>query len=481
MAEPLTPFPYDGLPNEVKFMIWEEFVKAEPASRIVPLNVSVGDSVPEDDDTYWLALSIMPLKRLISPALVLDTISRKVALRHYRTRIHIYEMPMPIQWQSFEEWDEEWEEGMQNLSREQAGFWGQTVWASREGWSDRIEYWTTCRAASDMCSGPVEDDDIDTFGDDETNDDSIGDGVSVGGNESNSDSDSNSEGNDKSDSDKEDGEADDDVEYDIHRGCIYLDLATDRFLPFSQWDNIWARERSYYGLRELSDAITDFKYNGVALDESTFRDILARRPPVLRNASAHLSDEVLMGIRHVVFPSYPPPQPWNPSNPWPIEADPEQDITAINTPGTPLHAPKTWPAPSWTRTLPGAFGATPSSTMWGFAANDTLYRSFWDDIEDKGPEHLYIQRATRVNNASDPEDWDLVWGGGNANHDDGTSSDDSDDDGDSNDDGTDANSDEEGGNSSEEESDFDMGSYIDEGGFSDANSSDDDNDDESWE
>ncbi|KAK8026399.1 hypothetical protein PG991_003455 [Apiospora marii] len=460
MAEPSTPFPYDRLPNEVKFLIWEEFVKAEAASRIVPLNISPGDYGNEDElpGDYWLVPSIMPLKRLVSPALELDTISRKVALRHYCTRINIYEMPIPIyKWQSFEEWEEDQHRFVPE---------SRAVWASRDAWTDKIENCTSDSTCEAMCLGPIEDD-MSYFADvDDTNYFSDDNGTNYfGDDEANNDSAGDEQSGDEDDIEDADYIEDDDCSvYEDWCGCVYLDLATDRFLPFSLWDNIWPGVRRPYGLRELSDAIADFKYNGVALDETTFRDILARRPPVLRNASAHLSDEVLMGIRHVVFPSLPPPGTnHNSSNPWSIEADPEEDITAINTPelGSGFLA----------RTLPGAFGATPSSTTWGFAANSAVCRSFWDDIEDKGPEHLYIQQATVVNNGSDPEDWELVWGGGNANNNDESSGEDNDDDGGSSDDY-------DGGDTgSDADSDFEMGGYSDEN-IGDGSSSDGDSDDE---
>ncbi|KAK8041715.1 hypothetical protein PG993_006238 [Apiospora rasikravindrae] len=95
-----------------------------------------------------------------------------------------------------------------------------------------------------------------------------------------------------------------------------------------------------------------------------------------------------MGIRHVVFPSYPPPrshfdedEEGRPAaNPWRLEADPEdeEDDSTINFPGEDLYAPAIWPSAAWARTLPGAFGATPSSTTWGFRANDEMYRAFFD-------------------------------------------------------------------------------------------------------
>lgn len=110
-----------------------------------------------------------------------------------------------------------------------------------------------------------------------------------------------------------------------------------------------------------------------------------------------------------------------------------------------------------------------------------MYRSFFDDIEDKGPEHLYIQEAVRINSASDPEDWHLVWGGGGANDEDGTSSEDSDDDDANNEDGSNASSDEEDGSSGGEESDFEMGIYSDDGSIGNGNSTGGDNDDEPWE
>ncbi|KAK7949494.1 hypothetical protein PG996_000081 [Apiospora saccharicola] len=133
-----------------------------------------------------------------------------------------------------------------------------------------------------------------------------------------------------------------------------------------------------------------------------------------------------------------------------------------------VFAPQIWPAASWARTLPGAFGATPSSTTWGFAANNELYRSFFDDLEDKGPEHLYIQEAVKITGYPS-DDWDLVWGSATAYHNDtGTGGENSGDNDDTGGDGYDG-----GGNNSDAESDFEMGVYSDDGSFGDGSDSDD--------
>lgn len=318
---------YARLPNEVKFMVWEEFVKAEAASRIVPLNTCLGDvgsdhGVPED---YWLVLSIMPLKRLISPALRLCVISRKVALRHYRTRVSIYEMPMSIDRVCFVERVDPVEEGPRTRLFHPIAE-PKPVWDDRDSWTAQIEGWLTDEAFHGMVDGPEEDEDAEMDADDDLHN-GAEDEVT-----SNTESDADNDARDGAE-DEEEEYTEEITDYDCC-GCIYLDLATDRFLPVSQWMTIYPRERIYYGLREVSDMFSDFKYHGTTVDKETLEAILARRPPVLRNASGHLSDEVLMGIRHVVFPSYPhPPELGDGNNPWSIEADPEEDVTAINTPG----------------------------------------------------------------------------------------------------------------------------------------------------
>ncbi|KAK8041714.1 hypothetical protein PG993_006237 [Apiospora rasikravindrae] len=247
-----TTFPlYQRLPDELKIIVWEQFVKSEAASRIVPLNVSLGDfgdpSVVPDD--HWLVLSLMPLRRLVSPALSVCLESRKAALRHYRTRVNIYEMPLHPHWQSFEDFVEErsrWRERNQDqttLGPARADLRRrffrplvtdtQPVWADRASYTDRIGERILYRASDDLCSGPDEDDTHETE-EEET---------------------------------RAQQEFTEDANY---RGCVYLDLATDRFMDTSQWCAVWPTEKLHYGFRELSDSLNDFKYNGgVPLDEST--------------------------------------------------------------------------------------------------------------------------------------------------------------------------------------------------------------------
>ncbi|KAK8081304.1 hypothetical protein PG996_000085 [Apiospora saccharicola] len=248
-----------------------------------------------------------------------------------------------------------------------------------------------------------------------------------------------------------------------HRGCVYLDLATERFLPLCAewlggvgWDQdptygwlsaIGPNQEPVYGLRELSAAFTDFKYHGAPLDHDTLEGILERRPPVLRHTSLQLTDKVRTGIRHVVFPSYSSPPRPSPQHPWrQTERDHDNiaeafDIAALNIPGRPFDDvisqtyANTYPWGSLVQAFPDALNGgggggggaangnqgpgpslpSPSSTtsIWGFRANTETYRAFFDDLEEKGPEHLRIQRLVKrfpaSGNDDDPTSWDLFW------------------------------------------------------------------------
>ncbi|KAK6866302.1 hypothetical protein PG995_002830 [Apiospora arundinis] len=101
-------------------------------------------------------------------------------------------------------------------------------------------------------------------------------------------------------------------------------------------------------------------------------------------------------------------------NPWMICPDLELEedgleIAAANHPGTQFVVSRFFDSFEWAMTLPGAFGATPSSTTWGFNTSPEMNRAFFDDIEDKGPEHLRLQKVRKESNGPGPEDWKLVW------------------------------------------------------------------------
>ncbi|KAK8872585.1 hypothetical protein PGQ11_003099 [Apiospora arundinis] len=87
MAGPTTFPKFRELPHELRIWIWEEFIRDESASRIVLMEseMVVGQT----------AARIMPLKRLISPLLLVCYESRYEALRHYNTRIDIKDLPPP--------------------------------------------------------------------------------------------------------------------------------------------------------------------------------------------------------------------------------------------------------------------------------------------------------------------------------------------------------------------------------------------------
>ncbi|KAK8019123.1 hypothetical protein PG990_004261 [Apiospora arundinis] len=397
------------LPDEIKVMIWKEAAKAEAASRIVILHTSNIEMLPSSENTP--SLSVMPLKRLISPLLMVCVQSRQVALRHYGTRVNVYERPSPMDWarpgaQPIGLWSMSCREfsehhfmaGRDRSMTEEAPSSVQSrffhplrvtepVWADQECVTDGIDCWLEKGINREMTRRPVDSRTVD----DEKN--------------------------------YEEYEADAAIQnMQTYRGCVYLNLASDRFM-------LLMSPNYCYGLREVSNALDDFKYGTSSASfhgiYETIREIVAHRPPVLRHTSAPLSDEVLMGIRHVVLPEISLPYPivcsymWTRvghclRNPWAICPDPELeedglDIAASNHPGTQFVASHLFDSFEWAMTLPGAFGATPSSTTWGFNTSPEMNRAFFDDIEDKGPEHLRLQKVRKESNGPGPEDWNLVW------------------------------------------------------------------------
>ncbi|KAK6843868.1 hypothetical protein PG987_004728 [Apiospora arundinis] len=341
----------------------------------------------------------MPLKRLISPLLTVCVQSRQVALRHYGTRINMYERPSPMEWTGPTGHESQvgirvpW--GMNCRDFTEARFGAirrraltyeapssvqsrlihplkvtEPVWADRDCVADLINFWLEQGINRDLFNAPV-----------------------------------NNCGQ-VHEKDYEKYEADAAIQNkEAYRGCVYLDLASDRFM-------LLMNPNHCYGLREVSNALDDLKSSRIAPRSSA-----TPRPP--------LSDEVLMGIRHVVLPEFSLQYPTVRSyrwtrvghclrNPWAICPDPELEedgleIAASNHPGIRLLAPRLSDSSAWAMTLPGAFGATPTSTTWGFNTNSEMYRTFFNDIEDKGPEHLRLQKVRKESNGPGPEDWKLVW------------------------------------------------------------------------
>ncbi|KAK6866301.1 hypothetical protein PG995_002829 [Apiospora arundinis] len=260
------------LPDEIKVMIWKQAAKAEAASRIVILHTCNIKMLPSSGNTP--ALSVMPLKRLISPLLMVCVQSRQVALRHYGTRVNVYERPSPMDWASHEGQPIGlWSMTEEAPSSVQSRFFHplrvtEPVWADRECVTDGIDCWLEKGIDRDIMRGPVDSRVVGELEDDEN--------------------------------DYEEYEADAAIQnMQTYRGCVYLDLASDRFL-------LLMSPNYCYGLREVSNALDDFKYGTSSASfhgiYETIREIVAHRPPVLRHTSVPLSDEVLMGIRHVVLP-----------------------------------------------------------------------------------------------------------------------------------------------------------------------------------
>ncbi|KAK8026398.1 hypothetical protein PG991_003454 [Apiospora marii] len=328
-------------------MVWKEFAKAEAASRIVPLHATSGiipKNVDEDktvdNDCPWLVLGLMPLRRLVSPLLRVCAGSREVALAHYRTRVDIYETP-PLETQDVLEFVPPWEQWLERKEEiDEMGYWPRDgrarLGSSRpncsfhpfapyreHAWADRAEYALEVESEFVSCAT----------------------GVRIW------------------DQRLPDGEEGTDAQvaaaHDLkHRGCVYLDLASDRFLPlcaeriggiayeddptYGWLSAIGDAQDAVCGLRELSTALSDFKYDGVPLNHEKLEGILERLPPVLRYTSLHLSDKIRAGIRHIVFPSYSAPprpssrHPWRHTERARDALDEAAAITALNPPGRPL-------------------------------------------------------------------------------------------------------------------------------------------------
>ncbi|KAK8081298.1 hypothetical protein PG996_000079 [Apiospora saccharicola] len=388
---------YQRLPDELKLNIWRHFAEAEAASRLVIVTKSLPEEEPEGENAQHplMALRVLPLKRLISPLFSVNVMTREVALRHYATRVDIYERDIPCTFRPNTAWEAPEEREVTPRHPVAYRFPGIPVWKDRERW---------CREREERLSETTED----CLCSDES-----------------------------------------DVEMQSrHRGCVYLNLATDRFFPEEQWYR-WDQPRSY-GLRAVR-AFNEFKYNATPFD---LKAILDRRPPVLRNASMPLSEHVRHNIRQVVFPSYAPALTDDDAEGWRLLYDP----VPYTMPGELVHAMDIFTSVSWEKTLPNTFedmgssdddteeeasddgdasdassneddssdsgssSDTPSATgsssaanpsndcaTWGFQVTDEMLRTFFDDIEEKGPEHLHIQRAVQKRSERGANQWKLVW------------------------------------------------------------------------
>ncbi|KAK7952716.1 uncharacterized protein PG986_008444 [Apiospora aurea] len=375
MAAPTFP-PFTRLPTELQVMVWEEFAHAEASSRAVVVHTTQNIDEDEGDGERWRAtLHLLPLKRLVSPLLAVNAQSRAVALRHYKTRINLFELPAPMP-SMLPFWLDRAED-LQDLQTPGAGRGA----GSRPGLSGAPSR-TGPRTRSSSSAG---------------------------------------------------GRAT--CALYQPRGCVYLDLESDRFLFYHQW--AWAPWiQQSYGLRALSvDAFTALKYHRVPLDYDDLKQILDRRPPVLRNTSAALSGEVLGRIRNLVFEDFQTS---------PEEEEEEESMEGVQGMGRGVGGNGTTAAyydddddsegEGWLalrNTLPRAFSA--DGWLGGFALNEEMQRCFFDDIEDKGPEHLDIRKAKMVRGPDDDEgeagwlDWDEEGAEGGGEGDDWYGSEDEDD------------------------------------------------------
>ncbi|KAK8048174.1 hypothetical protein PG994_009904 [Apiospora phragmitis] len=217
---------FTRLSPELQAMVWQEFARDEAASRIVVTHNE--QRIYEDGERRRADLRIMPLKRLVSPLLTVCFQAREAALRHYRTRVEVFERPSPVPC---------------------------VLPNSGRSWAANLEFLVCYRAKTLM--------------------DVEGEGAML-------------------------TEEDEPQLEPQPRGCVYLDLESDRFLIFEQWcwsSGVW----QHYGFRALSDAIDDARDHSGRMGRADLDALLERRPPVLRNASIKLLDEVLQQIRHVVI------------------------------------------------------------------------------------------------------------------------------------------------------------------------------------
>ncbi|KAK8081296.1 hypothetical protein PG996_000077 [Apiospora saccharicola] len=286
-------------PAEIQIMVWEQFIHNEAANRLVLYHQYTGLSRKEFENrkafdlAYPQSLRVMPSKWLVSPLLSVDSQSRAVALEQYPTRLDIFDVPRvpltywavvpyPTLLPSHAEWEAYFAALKERRAREDAWIrlgevaeawqtreiprWRRTfpkrpAWEDRRAMCDQVDMNVSRLARDIMMFEPA------------------------------------------------DAKA--------CRGCVYLNLATDRFAEAVAWTGEkwegpgWYGQtfdrpdgllgpKATYGQRALSDALTDFQYHGAPFD---LREVLNRRdrPAPLQYASAGLSDEVLGQVRHLVF------------------------------------------------------------------------------------------------------------------------------------------------------------------------------------
>ncbi|KAK7952717.1 uncharacterized protein PG986_008445 [Apiospora aurea] len=317
-------------PAEIQILIWEQYILIERDNRVVFVANYRGLSydrwrelrranIPEPQ-----GLRILPSRCLVSPLLSVSSQSRAVALGHYRTRIELFEQGSPFHYgltgdneepeeirarearkdswvRPYRERGSQWSPG----ERRNCIFPKHPEWYRRETRVNDLDHWTTLAA-----SYVWEEDRVDPA---------------------------------------------------AHRGCVYLDLATDRFL---NWYCGEPRIFKAYGRRVLSDALLDFKYHAIPFD---LKDVLARRRPApLQYFSEGLSAVVLDKVRHLVF------------------ADNPGGVRTKD--GRALVEPK-----RFRKLCPRALG--PGGTIWSFPLSDGMLRTINNDVDDKGAEHLLIRKV----------------------------------------------------------------------------------------
>ncbi|KAK6866311.1 hypothetical protein PG995_002839 [Apiospora arundinis] len=363
MAGPTTFPKFRELPHELRIWIWEEFIRDESASRIVLMEseMVVGQT----------AARIMPLKRLISPLLLVCYESRYEALRHYNTRIDIKDLPPPTGFGVLEiEVPDEMGMLPDTMTEDQNTYFYS---ADRPHHTPEMLRTTRRSQTQERFSFPSDDeaqhperqwaDEVESL-------------VVINAMEH--------------------------IDYESHhkaahpnyfqpRGCVYLDLETDRFLLLNNWRSIpglYFEKR--YGYRALSNALSDFIYHRVPVDlEGLLGD---KRPAALRNISVPLPLEVRQRIRHAVVPHHKKDYATRlGQEDWFEQRSflPGQ----INCLGRPEFARDHFPR--------AAYGD--DGTMGAFWTTEATFHCFFDDMEDKGPEHLGIRPARMFTRVLDEE------------------------------------------------------------------------------
>lgn len=330
-----TTFPrFDRLPPELRFKIWHEFLRNEAASRIVLVHglVPKNPLQLEEDELTVPELRIMPLKRLISPLMMVSRESRVEALRHYQTRVDITSLAPIINAGGLSKWiakndfnaGTEQDEDLDGVRR--LGFMNLRV---REQWAMAVER-MLCRVAREVLE------------DQKYNTPALREYCRP-------------------------------RKYFQPRGCIHLDMHSDRFLFVRNWTPP-VPAPLLYGLRALSEGFDDF-LDRRAAHVDVQKILETHCPPVLRNASAPLAPAVRQQIRHAVFPHY--------------------DTSVMRVCFEPNQVNGFPDAPD-AEFLLGHDAFAAEGSLAAFEASEQMYRSFFDDVEEKGPECLGIRTAKLV-------------------------------------------------------------------------------------